>query len=262
MLFRTVYGPELEAIYRLVVEASARNHPVSRKEVHLAFVQRRGDGELGSTQNVDDALSFLRSAGLIRDDDGFIAEQIDTNQSFRLSLLRALRRIEQREKPANVAVDPLYMLLLDELFIKPDHLFVPDVHMRANQLRQVKEVGGLSREKTQAWQRVMSFLGVGHRVAGGFQCLYAPDLIMEIANAWTSEQGTLQVFCEGHFGGFLPFARQQDGDLAMALQTSLGHLARQGYLELYPRQDSPSKPYFGERRLRGIHVHRKATDVY
>jgi hypothetical protein len=73
-------------------------------------------------------------------------------------------------------VDPIYTLLLDELFVKPDCLFVADVHTRANELRQVKEVGGLSREKTQAWQRVMGFLGVGRRVAGGFQCAYTKPI--------------------------------------------------------------------------------------
>lgn len=260
MLFRTVYGPELEAIYRFIYESGAARERISRESVHNAFVPRNEDGSLRSTQNVDDALLFLRSAGMIQDHKGFHVTREDQTLSFRLRLLRALRRIERGEQPASHPIDPLYTLLLDELFIKPDCLFVPDVHTRANELRQVKELGGLSREKTQAWQRVMSFLGAGRRVAGGFQCAYTADLVMDVAGCWTECQGTLQAFFEEHLGAYLPFARQSDGDLAIAVRAPLDYSANRQDLELFSLQDSPSRPYFGERRFRGIRVCTRGDD--
>ena len=254
MLFRTVYGPELEAIYRFVLEATIAEQTVSREALHLAFVPRQASGDLGSAQNVDDALLFLSSARLISDAPRFAATSLDRCVPFRLRCLRSLRRIERHEVSPKHPADPLFLLLLDELFIKPDCLFLPNMHVRANQIGQVKEVGGLSREKTQAWQRVMSFLGLGRRVAGGFQCVFGPDLLLEIARAWSPKQGTLQAFLEEHLTLLLPYARKEDGDVALALQAPLDHLVRLGALQLTQLQDSPSRPYFGERRLRSIRI--------
>lgn len=61
MLFRTVYGPELEAIYQFIVEADIRP---SRQTIYAAFIPQHPEAEPVSTQNVDDALSFLESARL------------------------------------------------------------------------------------------------------------------------------------------------------------------------------------------------------
>lgn len=251
MLFRTVYGPELLAIYTFVVSENRAERAPSRDDVHAAFVPRRADGSFCQTQNVDDALAFFRSAGLIEGEGTYRA--CDNGQgTFRVRLLRAMRRIELGQEEAEHPVDRLYMLLLTELFIRPDRLFVQNLHAEANQLRQVKELGGISREKTQTWKRVMEYLGIGRRAFGGFLCSYSPSLVEEIIADWTEERGTLQAFFEGAFGNILPYARQQDGGLAAPVRAPFEHLVAAGRLALFTLQDSPSKPYFGERHLKGI----------
>ncbi|MBU0496288.1 MAG: hypothetical protein KKA73_01585 [Chloroflexi bacterium] len=240
MLFRTVYGPELAAIHVFIAEG-----PATREAIHAMFVP-----DDGSTQNVDDALTFLLSARLIEGEKVYQAIGGD-GLPFRLQALRALRRLELGDEVPLHAVDPLFTLLLAELFIQPDRLFVQDVHQAANSLRAVKEAGGLSREKTQAWKRVIEFLRVGRRIAGGFQCVYTPSLLSNILATWSEDQGTLQAFFEEHLAQFLPH-QTVDGRLAQAVAAPLEYMVEQGQVELFALQDSPSKPYFGDRRWRGI----------
>lgn len=258
MLFRTVYGPELLAIYTFIVDENKAGRDPSRENVHAVFVPRRADGSFCQTQNVDDALAFLRSAGLI-EGKGTYRARGNGQGTFRVRLLRAMRRIELGQEEAEHPVDRLYVLLLTELFIRPDRLFVQNLHAEANQMRQVKELGGISREKTQTWKRVMEYMGIGRRALGGFLCSYSPSLVEEVIAGWTEERDTLQAFFEGTFRSILPYARQQDGDLAAPVRAPFEHLTTAGRLALFPLQDSPSKPYFGERRLKGI-AKREAGD--
>jgi hypothetical protein len=234
MLFRTVYGPELEAIYRYVVKQNAQGIYPKRADVYAAFIPRRVDDTFPPTQNVDDALAFLRSAWMVNNaEGGYHAREPMRGVSFAVQVLRALRCIEKGQVSPDHPVDPLYTLFLSELFIKPDRLFVQDVHAAANQLRSVQEVGGVSKEKIQTWKRVMEFLGVGRRIVGGFQCAYSPT------------------FLEDCLGRVLPYART-DGALSQAVSAPLIYLANQGLIEMFPLQDSPTRSYFGEHRYRGI----------
>lgn len=252
MLFRTVYGPELEAIYSFVRERNAQSIHPNRQDVHLAFIPRRPDGSFPPTQNVDDALAFLKSARMIAEEsDGFHLSTKSDNSPFAVGVLQAMRRIENGVETPDHPIDPLYTLLLTELFIKPDCLYVQDVYGEANQLRAVQAAGGLSREKVQAWKRVMEFLEVGRRVAGGFLCGYSPALIEAVLGQWDNNRGVLQPFFESHFTKTLPCLRA-DGDLAQAVRAPLAYLAEQGQIELFPLQDSPTRPYFGPKRYRGI----------
>lgn len=255
MLFRTVYGPELEAIYAFVVQQSTLGTVPSRQDIHQAFIPTLSDGKLGKTQNVDDALSFLKAAGLIMESQAsrsttYCAVE-GASTTFRVRTLQAMRQVETGlRKPAH-PTDALYTLLLTELFVKPNRLFIKDLHSQANQLRQVREAGGLSKEKTQTWKRVMQYLGIGRRVTGGFLCVYTPGLVTEILDTWDHEQDTLQSLLESHFAQVLPF-ETDEGDIADCVAPAFEHLAKQGAVVLSPLQDSPSKHYFREKRWKGI----------
>lgn len=249
MLFRTVYGPELEAIHRYVVDRNNQGIRPRRADVHTAFVPRRRDGSF--TQNVDDALAFLRSAHLIEQANGYHTVGTMDGLPFAVQVLLAIRRIEREEESPDHPVDSLYTLLLTELFIKPDRLFVQDAHAEANRLCAVEAAGGLSREKIGAWKRVMEFLGVGRRVAGGFLCAYSPALVAAILMQWNRSRGTLQSFLQDCFDPVLPYARA-DSDLSQAVMAPLSYLVAQGQIELFPLQDSPTRSYFGHHRCKGI----------
>lgn len=250
MLFRTVYGPELEAIYRFIAEA---NDSPSRPTIYATFLLQRSNDRPVSTQNVDDALSFLESVGLVRDAKrgGYHALGPFTDEPFRVKVLRQLRALELGLVEPVHPIDPLYGLLLTELFIRPNQLFVTDVHSEANKLRRVADVGGLSREKVQVWKRVMEFLGAGRRMLSGFMGVYSPSLVLEVLAQWPQTEGTLQSFLEEHFNRVLPF-QTENGDLAHAVEQPLTYLESRGVISLTSLQDSPSKPYFGERRVKHI----------
>lgn len=252
MLFRTVYGPELEAIYVYIAQAGQSGNPVPRQEVLAAFVPRDPGGGFRSTQNLDDALSFLRSAKLIQGEGAYQAAE-RTEETFRTKLFCTLRRLELKQETSSPSLDCLYWSILTNLFIQPNCLFVQDVYGTVNSLREVSDLGGISREKVQAWKRVLEYLGLGRRAFGGFLCVYSPEIIWEILRHWAVAQATLQEFFEEYFGLMLPYARQ-DGDLADAVRLPLIDLADRGFIELFPLQDSPTRPYFGSNRWRGIIV--------
>jgi hypothetical protein len=204
-----------------------------------------------STQSVDDALSFLLSSGLLCQEGGQLKAQDLLPKPFRIKLLKVLRQLERGERPVEHVLDPLYTLLLTELFIKPDVLFVEDMHAKANKSEAVKERGGLSQEKIRSWSRVMTFLGVGYRVRKGFLCSYEPMLLIEVLQDWQKERGILQYFLEEQLGGLLPYARA-DGDLSIAVKQPLLDLQEKHHLALFALQDSPTRSYFGIHHYKGL----------
>lgn len=251
MLFRTVYGPELGAIYSFVLNNNLQNIQPNRRGIHSAFIPIKGKEEICSSQNVDDAISFLKSAGLFRESNGIFFAEVQEDIPFPIKLLQALRRLELGKQTPLHPQDCYYLTILDELFIKPDRMILADIHVAANQLPAIEEVGGLGKEKLQGWMRVMEYLGVGRRIQGNFLCMYSPTLIMDIIHQWPQSQGTLQSLFEDLFETILPYS-SSNGDLAQAIRTPLQELARKNYIDLYPLQDSPTRPYFEKERYRGI----------
>jgi hypothetical protein len=168
-----------------------------------------------------------------------------------LLILQQMMSLYTQKIHALHQIDSLYMLILDEVFIKKNRLFVENLHIEANSLRALKQIGGLSQEKMQAWRRVMEFLGVGKRVGMGFYCTYSPTLLLEIINSRIPQQSALQSFFENSLAAFLPFEMSSHG-AAHAVLEPLRSLAEAGKISLISRQDSPNKAYFGEQRIQYI----------
>lgn len=253
MLFRPVYGPELEAIYKFIATYDHKLLVPSRKEVYDAFVPRNPDNTFHTTQNIDDAIAFLKAAGLLLDNNGIYSAQETWSDSipFSLLLLKALRNIEFENQYSEGMLNSLYIHLLTELFIKPDTIYIPNLHASANQLKAVKDAGGIGREKLQSWMRVMEYLGIGYRVRGQFVCMYHPLLMQNILRQWPLIDGTLQSFMQECFNIYLP-GITAEGEISKAVKFPLEKLNKEGLVGLFQMQDSPSKPYFGEKRYRGI----------
>jgi len=252
MLFRPVSGPELEVVYDLIAQSDV---PVSRQTIYRACLLHHKDKSIVSPQSIDDALSFLVAAFLVEDRDGFcLREPRNPTTSFQLAVINRLQALTNRKITPKYELDSLYLLLLQELFIKPDLLYVSDVHTEANKLRPVAELGGLSQEKIRSWKRVMAYLGIGRRIREGFQCVYSPTLLQEILATWDRREGFIQDFLEEHLVGYLPH-QTQTGDLAHAVGQPLQYLHQQQDILMRPYQDAPNKPYFGEQRLRYLFYH-------
>jgi hypothetical protein len=209
------------------------------------------DREHPVTQNIDDALAFLVATGLVYEYGNFFGISFASNLSPDLLILRQMNRLARREIEAKHPLDPLYIAILDEVFIRPNRLFVDRIHIEVNKLRQAKAVGGLSQEKVQAWKRVMAFLGVGKKVGSGFQCVYAPALLRTVLHSWPEKSASLQSFFETHLTEFLPFETESKR-VAQAVSEPLRYLAMRGEITLESRQDSPSKAYFGDQRFQYI----------
>lgn len=245
MLFRTVSGIELPAVYH-AIEAGA----TSRELLRTQLLSRYTDARVVSDQSIDDALSFLHSAHLI--DEGQLLRPIDLmERSFKLALLHNLHCLYLGVLLPRQPIDTLYWKILEEAFVKPNRLFVRDPHKTINKLSSVAELGGISVEKVRSWQRVMTFVGLGRRISRGFQCVYSLEITREILKAWKEQKGDLQSFLEQHVNQYLPCIAST-GDIAQALAIPLSFLCEQGEIKLESRQDSPRKAYFGDLRIKYI----------
>lgn len=229
MLFETVYGPELERVHAAII-ALANRGPVDRAAVFACLIPR---GAAGERKNVQDAISFLRSAGLLQGHD--ILSAIEA-RPFRLALLRQIRRIQLDASAPSL--DRGYLQIVEDLFVRPNRVFRRDVHAAANTAHTL----ALTQERLAAWARVLEFIGLGHRIEGGFQCVYAPDLLREILAAHATDEEEIEVVLRDMVELYLP-ARTADGDAALAAWTPLSYLAEVGEIRLSRLQDSPARRY-------------------
>ena len=252
MLFLTVYGPELESVFSYVHTYTKIQTNIAQEQIYEAYLPQTSQKSRGQTKNLEDALGFLKAAHLINGN-GLYSSCVSTTEAllpFPILLMRQLRLLEQNSSQLSL-IDLLYIRMLDCLFISPNQLWINDLHAAANQLDIAKQAGGVSQEKIGAWKRVMEFLGVGYRVGNGFYCLYRPELVFSIAHQWAETEGSLQDFFERHMHHWIPCLTARS-EVAFSASYAMEWLAKQGSLSLFPKQDSPSRPYFGDRHLRGI----------
>jgi hypothetical protein len=252
MLFKTVYGPELAQIHNFLMQPAdvtveSLEHVCNN---FLPYNQTDENQPKPQAKNIEDALAFLKAAHLFNDDPSSLVAQQVGKQSFALRLFNQFQLLQQT-LPAIPSLDLVYITLLNELFILPNQVWVADFHKTANELVIVRQVGGLSQEKTNAWRRVMEFLGVGYRIGTGFYCLYKPELVIEILAMWDKTEGTLQELLESYLVQWLPGLTAQN-EIANSLGNTLAYLEKRQFCKLLTQQDSPARSYFGSRRLKKI----------
>jgi hypothetical protein len=254
MLFLTVYGPELESIFLYINKFTQQAGCVDREQLYSAYLPHAAQASRGQTKNIDDAVNYLKATGLIGGDSTYfsIRSNLDIGMPFAALLLRQFRQLEHHS-PQLPPLDLLYATLLEQLFILPDRVWISDVHAAVNQLELAQQVGGVSQEKIGAWKRAMEFLGIGYRMSSGFYCLYQPKLLHAIARRWMMTEGTLQEFFEEHLQTWIPSLTAR-GEAAQSVFYALEQLEQDGKIRLLPKQDSPSRPYFGTRCMRGIEL--------
>src|SRR5947209_19325743 len=254
MLFLTVYGPELESLFRYIHKYTHNDGSVSREELYSAYLPQTALARKGQTKNIEDALNYLKAARLIRGDKEpfYMQADVDVSLPFAALLLRQFRQLEHDTAQLPL-LDLLYITLLEQLYIAPNRVWISDLHAAANQLGLAQQTGGISQEKIGAWKRVMEFLGLGYRMGSGFYCLYQPELLHAIALRWSLTEGTLQEFFEGYLQSWVPCLTGR-GEVAQSVASALEPLSQQGTIYLHAKQDSPSRPYFGTHHLSGIQV--------
>ena len=254
MLFVTVYGPELESLFQYIYRHTLNEGSVSREQLYSAYLPQITLSQKGQTKNVEDAVNYLKSAKLIEGDKAYTSTiySLDTNMPFSVLLLNQFRQLERIPSKLSL-LDLLYVTLLEQLYIAPNQVWISDLHAAVNQLDLAQQIGGISQEKIGAWRRVMEFLGVGYRIGSGFYCLFQPEIVNTIVQRWSAKEGTLQEFFEEHLQSWIPCLTAR-GEIALPIAFTLEQLARDKQVHLTLKQDSPSRPYFGQRRLKGIEV--------
>lgn len=241
MLFKTVYGPELESIYRfLSINGAYEKDALYR--YYLPII----DEQAGKRTNMDDAMNFLLASGAVEKDETGKFKALNGQAGFRLIILNNLRDIQMEQRAYNSVLDPWYMKLVEDEFIRPDKRILFNLHQYFNTLK-LPEV--LSEEKVNAWKRVMEFLGIGIRMFGGFFCVYRLDLVEDLITTWDKSEGPLQSFLEEGVSPYLPW-QNLSGDIADALLLPLLELEKKDVIRLEQRQDLPNRAYGGEYQLK------------
>lgn len=243
MLFKTVYGPELQSITEFI----AKKSPVNKEKLYHTFIPLVS-GERGNTTNLDDALSFLTSCHMIKRNNNGTYESNITTSPFHIQFLASLRRIQQDQTCRMHPNDGWFFEIIDHLFIHPDEVIHFGLHKKINSLLASEP---FSEEKFNAWKRVLEFAGVGRRVYSGFLCTYHPDRVIEIIENWTEFEGPLQVFLEEHFNKFLPW-QTKNGEMSRSLSIPLNHLHSQNIIRLSIKQDLPHRLYSGMQKSNWI----------
>ena len=241
MLFRTVYGPELEAIYCYIDKYG----PLSRSQVITVFTGIDAN-EKASTANIEDAIAFLKTAGMIKtraDLYHTIYKNVDSID-FKLCLLKQISSL----KKSHSKLDTYYFQFLDLLFVKQDKVFQNELHKAVNSLDLPWPC---SEEKINAWRRVLEYLGLGYRGYSGLAVHYDCEIVKRIIARWDEKEGPLQHFLEKVFSQYLPWATY-DGDISSALRLPLLRLVEQGAISLQPKQDLPYKSYLGQKRVKWL----------
>ena len=236
MLFKTIYGPELHTVFNFIFS----NGSAGKELLYESFLPVI-NGELAPKTNLDDAISFLISANLvIKNDLG--KYEVEPCENFRLHLLENIRDIQLGRVLPRHPLDPWYLNLIDEIFVKPNRLLAFRLHQLTN-ATNVPEV--LSEERVNAWRRVIEYLGLGSRMNSGFLCSYDPQLIWEILLKWNQSEGSLEILLDEQISKYLPW-RNKDGDISDALRIPLQILVRENFIRLEKRQDSPYRGYLSD----------------
>ncbi len=241
MLFKTVYGPELESVYFLL----EKNGPMKQEELIGSFVCAVSDSN-SSSANIKDAIAFLKTSGIIsfeKQEYSVVYKNLDSI-GFKTNLIRHMRAL----KKSRSKLDSYFIGLIDKIYIKPNILFNNNLH---NKINSIDLPSACSEEKVNAWRRVLEYLGLGYRGYSGLAIIYDISLVNSIICDWEEEEGPLQLFLEDHFSQYLPWSTQK-GEIALALASPLLKLEEQGLISLHAKQDLPYKGYLEKWKVKWI----------
>lgn len=239
MLFQMCYGPEIRSIYEII----RREQKQTIHELKEKF-QYSGEGDI--TSLIDGALVLLKDLQFVNQENQVyfpVEPQWSVIEIFKK--LRAISQVKQED-----SLNYVFSTLYEELFVKPDRLFLVNMHYHINSKFDKTMVG---HEKVNAWKRIMEYFGLGRRVYAGFYALPHLGLLKEILSAVGPWEGGLHPFCENKLHPIIPCITG-DGNVFKGLLFGLVSLNDQGYIELSYKQDLPFKAYGPEHQWNWIKV--------
>lgn len=229
MLFQMCYGPEIEAIYESIRQGSGMN----RSQLKSAY-QYREEGDI--TSLIDGTLTILKNLRFIYEENGKMYSS--EGREWKVTdVFRELTKISEQEESETLNL--VFATLYDQVFVKPDKIFVDNIHYQVNSLLSKIMVG---HEKINAWKRIMEFLGLGRRVYSGFYALPHLSLLREIILEVRGWEGGLHPFCENVIQPTLPCITS-GGSIFRGMLYGLLALNDEKIIDITYKQDLPFKSY-------------------
>ncbi|SMP32046.1 MULTISPECIES: hypothetical protein [Laceyella] len=231
MLFQMCYGPEIPSIYEMIKE----NPRITIDELKEIF-QYTTATDISSL--IENTISFLMTIQFIeKKESGYLAICGDWDV---IMFLKRLVEISKNE-PTN-SLNYVFTTLYYELFIKPNKLYIEDVHYSVNKHFNEIMVG---KEKINAWKRIMEFFGLGYRMYTGFYALPHLSLLQQLVKRSGSFSGSLYQYCLDNIHPIIPCIHQ--GQIFDGLLMGLSFLNKEEIIHLERKQDLPY-PSFGSKQ--------------
>lgn len=231
MLFQMCYGPEIEKIYE-----SIRKQPERTLNDLTRQYQYDQEGDIASL--VDSVLTVLEDLEFIQKKDGVLIASEDSPWS-NIEVFRRLQRIALSESNSDNLLNFIFATLYEQLFVKPDRLYLTNIHYQVNSKFPKTLVG---HEKINAWKRMMESWGLGRRVYSGFYALPHLSLLREIVSEVLEWEGSLHLFCEKNIHPIIP-CLTSNGSIFSGVIFGLRALHGEQFLEISYKQDFPYKSY-------------------
>lgn len=239
MLFQMCYGPEIQTIFESILRQPGKTVGDLKHEF-----QYKQDGDIKSL--IEGVITFLEEVKYVnRTEEGIIPLEKEWD---RLRLFRNMREISRHE-PID-SLNYVFTTLYDQLFVKPDRMFLTNMHHHINSKFERTLVG---HEKINAWKRMMECFGLGRRAYTGFYALPQISLLKELVQHISSWEGPLHQYCETHIEPTLP-CLTTEGNVYSGLIFGLAYLNSIGYIELSQKQDLPFKSYGPNHEWNWIHI--------
>ncbi|ANA81029.1 hypothetical protein PVOR_07280 [Paenibacillus vortex V453] len=245
MLFQMCYGPEIEVIY----ENLRTNPGLDLKKLKAKF-QHVDSGDI--TSLIECGLTVLEDLQFVYKDKCKYFVLQDKPWCNKEVLLK-LRKLSISEDLPSDSLDKIFASLFEQLFVKPDRLFVSNIHYQINSQLMKTLVG---HEKVNAWKRMMECWGLGRRIYSGFYALPQLSLMKSIIKGNEAWEGGLHPFCENIIHPVIP-CLTAEGNIYRGVIFSLMALHQEGVLELSYMQDLHYKSYGPKNELNWIKVERR-----
>ncbi len=230
MLFQMCYGPEVKSVYNVI----RRNPGLTIDDLCQRFQYHPAGSIVSLLQGV---IVLLSDLDMIRVSDGYRVTVDEPWNPVKISY----KIFDLRHHVADSALDYAFTHIYEDLFVLPDQLFVPNLHVAVNMKYEQLAIG---EEKINAWKRMMEYFGLGYRLYSGFYAIPHLRLLTDIIGQVDHWDGPLHRFCEDVINPNLPCLTASRAVFSGTI-FALTHLHRQGSIHLARQQDLPY-PSYGE----------------
>jgi hypothetical protein len=232
-LFQICYGPEIHSIFKTI----QKNPNIQISELVTKF-QYNAEGDI--TSLIEAVIQFLQSLEAINIDNKKQISSKENHLDFIDIHLRFNKISEKLNDPSNP--DYVFTTMFYELFVKPNNLFIHDLHFETNKSFERVSIG---QEKINAWKRMMEYFGLGYRYNGGFYALPQYKLLKRLINYIGDWEGPLQLFFEEKIHPIIPCV--YNGNVYNGVIFSILNLNNSHKIQLSRKQDLPFQAY-GEKK--------------